>query len=117
MGDPAGIGPEICLRALREPAVNRLCVPVLFGDAGVLKRVAGKAYSKLAIRVVSTADFSKIKTVTEPLVVDCAAIDAAKIKPGNISAACGRAAYRYIEQAIRAALAAGRGPRVRRRRR
>jgi 4-phospho-D-threonate 3-dehydrogenase / 4-phospho-D-erythronate 3-dehydrogenase len=105
MGDPAGIGPEICLRALREPAVNRLCVPVLFGDAGVLKRVAGKAYSKLAIRVVSTADFSKIKTVTEPLVVDCAAIDAAKIKPGNVSAACGRAAYRYIEQAIRAALA------------
>ena len=105
MGDPAGIGPEICLRALREPAVNRLCVPVLFGDAGVLKRVAGRAYSRLAIRVVSTADFSKIRTVTEPLVVDCAAIDAAKIKPGNVSAACGRAAYRYIEQAIRAALA------------
>ena len=31
MGDPAGIGPEICLRALREPAVKKMCVPVLFG--------------------------------------------------------------------------------------
>ena len=33
MGDPAGIGPEICLRALREPAVLARCTPVLFGDA------------------------------------------------------------------------------------
>jgi 4-hydroxy-L-threonine phosphate dehydrogenase PdxA len=39
MGDPAGIGPEICLRALREPAVLARCVPVLFGDAGVLERI------------------------------------------------------------------------------
>ena len=40
MGDPAGIGPEICLRALREPAVRVRCTPVLFGDAAVLKRLA-----------------------------------------------------------------------------
>jgi 4-hydroxythreonine-4-phosphate dehydrogenase len=37
--------------------------------------------------------------------VNCAAIDAAKITPGKVSAACGRAGYVYIEQAIRAALA------------
>ncbi|TAK91919.1 MAG: hypothetical protein EPO07_19555, partial [Verrucomicrobia bacterium] len=40
MGDPAGIGPEICLRALAEKSVLEQCVPVLFGDAGVLERVA-----------------------------------------------------------------------------
>ena len=40
MGDPAGIGPEICLRALREPSVLAECVPVLFGDVGVLRRLA-----------------------------------------------------------------------------
>jgi len=37
--------------------------------------------------------------------VDCAAIDAAKIKPGKISAACGRAGFIFIESAIRSALA------------
>ena len=37
--------------------------------------------------------------------VDCAAIAAAKIKPGKISAACGRAGYVYIAHAIQAALA------------
>lgn len=104
MGDPAGIGPEICLRALTEPAVRKLCVPVLFGDAGVLKRVTGRKFNANAVRVVSLSEFSKIKTVTEPLVVDCVAIDATKIKPGKVSAACGRAGYVYIEQAIRAAL-------------
>src|SRR5690348_12569630 len=36
LGDPAGIGPELCLGALRAPAVQERCVPVLFGDAGVL---------------------------------------------------------------------------------
>lgn len=42
MGDPAGIGPEICLRALREPSVLKMCTPVLFGDVSVLERVAKK---------------------------------------------------------------------------
>jgi 4-hydroxythreonine-4-phosphate dehydrogenase len=105
MGDPAGIGPEICLRALSDVAVRKMCVPVLFGDAAVLKRVAGRKFNASAVRTVSFAEFSKTKSVAAPLVVDCAAIDAAKINPGKISAACGRAAYVYIEKAIQAALA------------
>ncbi len=105
MGDPAGIGPEICLRALAEPAIRKLCVPVLFGDAGVLQRIAGKKFYTNAVRGVSLAELSKIKTIAEPLIVDCAAIDAAKIKPGQVSAACGRAGYVYIEKAIQATLA------------
>ena len=103
MGDPAGIGPEICLRALREPAALERCVPVLFGDAGVLKRAA--AEDDLGLRTMSLADFEACSEITEPLVVDCAAVDAAKIEPGKISAACGRAAYVYIEKAIQSALA------------
>lgn len=118
MGDPAGIGSEICRRAFHEPAVLKRCVPVLFGDANVLARMKtspsflnrkGKARTRTEdaaenVRVVSPADWKKLSRVTEPLIVDCAAIDAAKIEPGKISAACGRAGYIYIEQAIRAAL-------------
>ena len=36
MGDPAGIGPEICLRLLSDEAIRGCCVPVVFGDADVL---------------------------------------------------------------------------------
>lgn len=121
MGDPGGIGPEICLQAWRAREARQHCTPVLFGDTGVLRRltassplssrtsVANSGTSKKADKendfVVSLAEFGKMSTVSEPLIVDCAAVDAAKIEPGKISAACGRAAYVYIEQAIQAALA------------
>lgn len=106
MGDPAGIGPEICLRALREPAVLAECVPVLFGDAGVLRLVESKLNPAPQIPVsVSPMEFEKMRVVDQPLIVDCGAADAKKIQPGKILAENGRAAYIYIEQAIGAALA------------
>ena len=105
MGDPAGIGPEICLRALREPAVRKICTPVLFGDVSVLKRAAKKKFADSGCRIVSLAAWKSCGAVTEPLIVDCGAVEGKKIQPGKISAACGRAGYIYIEQAIQAALA------------
>lgn len=105
MGDPAGIGPELCLRALRDPAVLDRCVPVLFGDAGVVKRQSSSAFAVRAGRVVSPAEWEKMEPPGEPLLVDCAAVNAEKIQPGKVSAACGKAGYVYIENAIRAALA------------
>ena len=107
MGDPAGIGPEICLRALQEPSVRKLCLPVLFGDAAVLQRVerfGKRQFSALTDSVVSPAEFENTKDLNRPLIVDCKAVNAARVRPGKISAACGRASYRYIEQAIRMAL-------------
>ena len=38
MGDPAGIGPEICLRALLAAEVDQTCVPIVFGDVDVLRK-------------------------------------------------------------------------------
>ena len=113
MGDPAGIGPEICLRAMSEPAVRKMCTPVLFGDLSVLNRVAefvsrkGRKEKKTLrpLRSLREAEFLKLSQVNEPLIVDCGAIDAKKIQPGKVSAACGRAGYIYIERAIHAALA------------
>jgi len=106
MGDPAGIGPEICLRALGEPRVRDRCTPVIFGDLAVLNRVADTAkISTPKYRTVPVAAFSDSFDANESLVVDCGAIDAAAIVPGQISAACGKAGYTYIEHAIKAALA------------
>ena len=126
MGDPAGIGPEICLRALREPSVLKTCVPVLFGDAGVIRRLQSSSFSFSSSssgnegesrtrrrtrtsgrlpRIVSLPEWEKSGVTDEPLLVDCGAVDADKVEPGKISAACGKAGYCYIEQSIRAALA------------
>jgi len=106
MGDPAGIGPEICLQALRSPRVFASCTPVLFGDVTVLNRAAQAAGNAgVDCRVASVSDLYGFSEINEPLVVDCGAIEAASIVPGKISAACGKAGYVYIEDAIKAALA------------
>ena len=40
MGDPAGVGPEVCLHLLHNAEVAELCVPVVFGDRVVLEQAA-----------------------------------------------------------------------------
>jgi len=55
IGDPAGIGPEISLKAARDPAVRALCDPVLVGSREVLAMHAtacGMALDNLSIRDV-----------------------------------------------------------------
>ena len=43
MGDPAGIGPEITVKALLDPALYGTCRPLVVGDAAVLEYVSPKA--------------------------------------------------------------------------
>ena len=89
MGDPAGVGPELCLRLLADGRVREFCVPIVFGDARILDRVAKQLGWSLPSGEV----------------IDLKAIDADSFEPGRVSAACGAAAYRYFTFAIDEALA------------
>ncbi|HET6224241.1 MAG TPA: 4-hydroxythreonine-4-phosphate dehydrogenase PdxA, partial [Dongiaceae bacterium] len=40
IGDPAGIGPEVVLKALRHDEVYRHCRPLVVGDQRILERAA-----------------------------------------------------------------------------
>ena len=90
MGDPAGVGPELCLRLLQSEEVRALCQPVVIGDAGVLARVT----RTLGWPAPDSA-----------LIHDRGSIDAATVVPGVVSAACGKAAYDSVTFAIDEALA------------
>ena len=104
MGDPAGIGPELCLSALAKPSILAKCFPVVFGDAGILQRV-GRAVGRVPrCRVLSLEDWERSGATDEPVIVDCAAIEAQSIQPGKVSSGCGRAAFVYIKHAIDAAM-------------
>ncbi len=50
MGDPAGVGPEIVLKALLHAEVRHLCAPVVYGDVGWMRRVAQDL--QLSIQIV-----------------------------------------------------------------
>ena len=40
MGDPAGIGPEVVLKAVAEEEIRSVCVPIIIGDAQLLAHTA-----------------------------------------------------------------------------
>jgi 4-hydroxythreonine-4-phosphate dehydrogenase len=102
MGDPAGVGPEVCLRALASEEVARICTPVIFGDASVLRACAAKTGLPFDAAVILEKD---IAAATRPGVCDLGVIAPDAFTPGTISAATGHAAFTYVNRAIDAALA------------
>ena len=52
MGDPAGIGPEVIVKALADSRIHDLCRPVVFGDRGALNLYIGKTGVQ-AVREIS----------------------------------------------------------------
>ncbi|MCF7764175.1 MAG: 4-hydroxythreonine-4-phosphate dehydrogenase PdxA [Verrucomicrobia bacterium] len=103
MGDPAGVGPEVCLHALNHPEICGECTPVVFGDAAILARVAtatGQALNALTVKRVED-----LVDLVHPAVVDLGDGSGDTVVPGTISDQTGRASFLYINAAIDAALA------------
>lgn len=105
MGDPAGVGPELAVRVLSDPVVQEHCVPVLFGDESVLKRLAAQGLGWLSWERVAVEDWMKRLRPPQPVVVDCRVPGPREWEPGRISAVCGHAARAYLRHAIDSALA------------
>jgi len=99
MGDAAGIGPEIVMKALGVAQVRAWCNPLVIGDASRLRRAGEIVASSLEIQRLDdagAADFSrgKVACIDLGLVPD-------DLPFGRVSAVAGEAAYRYIERAVR----------------
>ena len=99
MGDPAGVGPEVCLRLLQDEAIARLCTPIVFGSAAVLEQAAVQCCVAKPGKVVAG-----LSEADSPCVLDIGAIGLDDFTTGAVNAATGRAAFTYIEDAINAAL-------------
>ncbi len=106
MGDPAGVGPEVCLRAVRDPRVRRFCVPLLVGDLEVLRRHARKMRLGGRLAAVSPAAIPEgaLGPSAPAPVIDLANVAARHRVFGQVRAALGRAAGAYIECAVRLVL-------------
>jgi 4-hydroxythreonine-4-phosphate dehydrogenase len=101
MGDPAGVGPEVIVKALEHDEVWRACRPVVIGDAQWMSQAAQIVGSARAVqRIVNIAEAGTREAIE---VLDLANVPASFVR-GRVSAEGGRAAYEYIEQAVRLAL-------------
>ncbi len=102
-GDPAGIGPEISLKAALDPGVCEACDPVVVSDPALIERQARACGIKADLRVVAQladADWSGHCLN----VLDCPQPQAAALAFGAPSAVGGRAALAFAGAAIKAAL-------------
>lgn len=106
MGDPAGVGPEVCLHLLANEEIARICTPVVFGDAVVLRACATKTGLPFHAPMLAPAEWEQnFAIVTQPSVLDLGIIALDAFQPGVINAATGHAGYTYVNRAIDAALA------------
>jgi len=101
MGDPAGVGPELCLRALTAPKVREVCRPIIIGDAQILNRCAHQLSLPKPEHVWELASWSQEgRHATSSGVLHIPAFTQDSFQPGQITAETGRASFAYIETAI-----------------
>jgi 4-hydroxythreonine-4-phosphate dehydrogenase len=105
MGDPAGVGPEVIIKALEHRSPYEVCRPLVIGDAKRLEVAAGILKLSKPIRSISRLeearfDHSEIECLDLALVPE-------ETPFGQLSAACGEAAFRFLERAIQLALENG----------
>jgi 4-hydroxythreonine-4-phosphate dehydrogenase len=104
MGDPAGIGPEIIVKALLRRSVYKRCKPVVVGDAGVIKQAVDFLNVTLKVNAISNISDAKGKYGTID-VYDLANFQQ-QVAYGVVSADAGRAAFESIVKVIELAKSA-----------
>ena len=103
IGDPAGVGPEIVVKALASDIVRNCADCIIIGDKKILEKAIALTGSSLKIHVcdgVGGADFSE--NVLN--LIDLDNIDMGKFSYGKVQAMCGQAAFDYIKKSIELAM-------------
>jgi 4-hydroxythreonine-4-phosphate dehydrogenase len=96
MGDPAGIGPEIAIKALTSTRIGTIRIAII-GDLSVMEKTAKKLNKKAFLNPVADIRNAASNRVN---VLDQNQLTPGDFKTGQISEICGRAAYTYIIKAI-----------------
>jgi 4-phospho-D-threonate 3-dehydrogenase / 4-phospho-D-erythronate 3-dehydrogenase len=103
MGDGAGIGPEVVVRALVEPEIAATTRCVVIGDAGRLRQAAGIVGLDVEIAPISRVT-DAVFTPGRINVIDLGLLPA-DLPFGAVSPVAGDAAYHYVRVASELAMA------------
>ncbi len=49
MGDPAGVGPEVIVKALSDPGIFQICRPVVLGEQGIISKAVNILESEVQV--------------------------------------------------------------------
>lgn len=99
IGDIAGVGPEIVVKALNHMEIYDWCIPVVVGEKTAMERVIAITGVKLAINRIKVPSEARGHFGVIDLVdMDC--IGGADIEFGKVQKEAGKAAFEFIEKAV-----------------
>lgn len=103
MGDPGGVGPEICVKALAEKEIYEICRPLLIGDAEVIEDAVRFCGLSLEIRPLKEPEAGSFIFGTIDI-LDLANMPLSELAHKKVTARQGRASVEYVFKAIDLAL-------------
>ncbi len=99
MGDPAGIGPEIVVKALAKKEVTEIAHCVVIGDRKIIEDAIHFTKTGLKVNQIQNPREGDYKEGILNL-IDLDNVDMQEFKIGRVSGMCGKAAYEYIARSI-----------------
>lgn len=104
MGDPAGVGAEITVKALDDAKLAELCDVVVVGDKSCME--AAVKVCKLQSKINVINDVSEAKFGKDIInLIDLHNMDRSKLAMGKVNGECGKAAFEYIKKSVELAMA------------
>ena len=104
MGDPAGIGAEVIVKALADPAIRKAARPLILGDWGVLQRARKKNSPELICWQPGQRLLPLLNHPRAFVVCSLSALSAKESRPAKPSKGGGHGAFSYIRVAAKLAL-------------
>lgn len=104
MGDPAGIGPEVAVRAFSDRRIYRECRPLLIGDGSVIRTTLEGLRLKSRLNPVAGPALASFLPGRIDL-LDLQNVKISRLRKGEVSPMAGAAAYAYLLRAIDLAMA------------
>jgi 4-hydroxythreonine-4-phosphate dehydrogenase len=99
LGDVAGIGPEIAVKAYENPRVKQICTPILIGESTTVEHYVSKVAPNKGVRVLSDPEQSS--PVSQQLqMLDLNNLNFSQVTLGKINPVCGKAALDYIRTGV-----------------
>lgn len=98
MGDAAGVGPEVIVKALMDKKIYQQACPIVFGDKKIMQRAVKIIGADLKCRSIKSIN----EGGTEYGIIDIVDLDnlPENLPFAKVDGRAGKAAYEYIEKAV-----------------
>jgi len=104
MGDAAGIGPEVIVKALQSKFIHEICQPLVVGEAAIMKKTIEMINKNIKLHCINGTE--GINTTPSFInLIDLQNLESNDVITGKICSACGKAAMEFIQHAADLVLA------------